>query len=66
MRIQLNGESREIADGMTVRGLIDTLALGNGPIAVECNATIVPRAEHATTLLKDNDVVEVVQFVGGG
>lgn len=66
MRIQLNGEIQEIANGMTIRALLDTLQLGNGPIAVERNAVIVPRAEHASTLINDNDTLEVVQFVGGG
>lgn len=66
MRIQLNGEARDIADGMTVRGLLDSLNLGSGPVAVERNALIIPRAEHATTLITENDQLEVVQFVGGG
>lgn len=66
MRIQLNGEPRDIADGTTIRALLDTLDLGNGPIAVEQNAVIVPRAEHASTLINENDSLEVVQFVGGG
>lgn len=66
MRIQLNGEPREIADGMTIRGLLDTLDLGNGPVAVERNAVIIPRAEHASTLLSEHDSLEIVQFVGGG
>lgn len=66
MRITLNGESREIAEGTSVRGLLDDLNLGNGPVAVERNAVIVPRAEHANAIIHENDTLEVVQFVGGG
>ena len=66
MRIQLNGEAREIEAGTTVRTLLDTLKLGDGPVAVERNAVIVPRAEHANTVINENDALEVVQFVGGG
>jgi thiamine biosynthesis protein ThiS len=66
MRIHLNGEPRELPAGTTIRALLDTLQLGSGPIAVEQNAVIVPRAQHATTLINDNDSLEVVQFVGGG
>lgn len=66
MRITLNGESRQIAEGTTVRALLDDLNLGAGPLAVERNAVIVPRAEHANAIIQDNDTLEVVQFVGGG
>jgi sulfur carrier protein len=66
MRIQLNGEPHDVPDGITIRALLDTLQLGSGPIAVEQNAVIVPRAQHASTLIIEHDSLEVVQFVGGG
>ena len=66
MRIQVNGEPREVADSTTVRALIETLGLGAVPVAVERNKDIVPRAQHAATQLRDGDELEVVHFVGGG
>jgi sulfur carrier protein len=66
VRIQVNGEPRELPDGATVLVLLRQLGIGDGPVAVERNAEIVPRAQHATTMLTDGDQVEVVQFVGGG
>lgn len=35
-------------------------------IAVELNEKILPKANYAATVLKDGDVVEIVNFVGGG
>ena len=66
MQIVLNGESRDVAPDTTVEALV--LSLGGDPrgIAIERNLEIVPKAEHATTLLQDGDQLEVVQFVGGG
>lgn len=66
MQIILNGERREVADGLTVAELV--LQLGGDPrgIAIERNLEIVPKAEHTTTVLQPNDSLEVVQFVGGG
>ncbi|HVY44745.1 MAG TPA: sulfur carrier protein ThiS [Minicystis sp.] len=64
--VTVNGERREVPAGTTVRGLVELLALGSGPVAVEKNGDVVPRAEHATTGLSDGDVVEIVHFVGGG
>lgn len=65
MHLTVNGEGREVPQGMTVRGLIEHLGL-EGPVAVERNRAVVPRAEHAKTELAEGDVVEIVHFVGGG
>ena len=42
------------------------LGLAGKPVAVERNREIVPRAQHATTLLAAGDRLELVTFVGGG
>lgn len=66
MRIAVNGEPREIAPDTTVSALLRQLGVASGPVAVERNREIVPRAEHEATLLCDGDELEVVSFVGGG
>jgi sulfur carrier protein len=66
MRLTVNGEGQEVPAGTTVRGLIERLDLASGPVAVERNGEVVPRAEHAATALAEGDVVEIVHLVGGG
>ena len=66
MRVEINGEIREIEQGSTVAALLHSLGLAGRPVAVERNAAIVPRAEHAVTKLTEGDRLELVQFVGGG
>jgi sulfur carrier protein len=66
MRIEVNGETQNVASGITVSALLQTLGVGDGPVAVERNRKIVPRAEHANTELAEGDQLEVVHFVGGG
>jgi sulfur carrier protein len=66
MRVTVNGAPREIPMGMTVRELVLHLGLDGGPVAVEKNLEVVPRAEHARAVLNEGDVVEIVHFVGGG
>ena len=66
MRIEVNGEAREVAKGITVLELLHVLGVQAGPVAVEKNREIVPRAAHASTPLSEGDVLEVVHFVGGG
>ena len=66
MQITVNGDAREVPSGITVRGLVEALGLTDGPVAVERNRDVVPRAEHPSTELQPGDVVEIVHFVGGG
>jgi sulfur carrier protein len=66
MTVVINGQSQDVPEGLSVRALIEHLALTDGPVAVERNREIVPRAEHPSVLLTDGDVLEIVHFVGGG
>ena len=66
MQLTVNGAPQEVPDGLTVRGLIEHLGLTEGPVAVECNREVVPRATHAERRLNPGDVLEIVHFVGGG
>lgn len=66
MRVEVNGEARELPDDATVRALLEALGLGDALVAVERNEQVVPRASHGDTRLADGDRLEVVHFVGGG
>jgi sulfur carrier protein len=66
MRINVNGEPREVADGTTVAALLRELDVTQPHVAVEVNLEVVPRTRHAETPLRDGDRLEVVTLVGGG
>ena len=66
MKIEVNGEPRELSAGTTVADLIDQLSLTGKRLAVELNEDIVPRSQHADIRLNDGDRVEVVHAIGGG
>ena len=66
MTVTVNGETKEVPDGLTVRGLVQHLGLDDGPVAVERNREVVPRARHGETALSPGDELEIVHFVGGG
>ncbi|MFO1009185.1 MAG: sulfur carrier protein ThiS [Planctomycetota bacterium] len=66
VKVQVNGETRELADGTSVARLLDELGLRPEIVAVEVNRELVTRARRATTELKDGDRVELVTLVGGG
>jgi sulfur carrier protein len=64
--VVINGEPRSVSQGTTVSVLIGDLGLSGKPVAVERNREVVPRAQHASTVLAAGDQLEVVTFVGGG
>jgi len=64
--IQINGESRQIAASSSVLNLLESMALVGKRVAVERNGEIVPKGLHASTMLADGDVLEIVVAVGGG
>jgi sulfur carrier protein len=66
MRIQLNGRTRELADGTTVADLIAGIAgAGRGSAAV-VDGDVVPRSTWPTVPLRDGQVVELITAVQGG
>lgn len=66
MEITINGESKEVRDGITVTELLEEISTPAIGVAVEVNRAIVPRSLHASTVLEEGDLLEVVKMVGGG
>ena len=65
-QITLNGESYTVSGDDRLVSLIDRLKLKRGRVAVEINREIVPKANWDRTRLAAGDIVEIVNFVGGG
>jgi len=66
MQIFINGEQREITDGLHMDALVEMLGLTGQRIAIEVNEELVPRSRFAEHALQPGDRVEVIQAVGGG
>jgi sulfur carrier protein len=66
MKLQINGEERELPDGLTLAALLEQLGMKVDRVAVELNRDIVRRELWPQTHLKPGDRLEIVQFVGGG
>lgn len=66
LRIQVNGEPRVVDNDFSLPKLIASLNLKPEQIAVELNQRVLRRAEWEGTVLREDDKVEIVHFVGGG
>lgn len=66
MRLTINGEAKDVDDGITVEALLVSLGAPLVRVAVEVNGDIVKKADRAGAVLRAGDVVEIVTLVGGG
>lgn len=66
MKVSVNGEARELPDGITVGALLESLGTARSGIAVARNDRVVRRAEYDTHALADGDAVEIIKAVAGG
>ena len=66
MYIHVNGQPRDVSDGMTVAGLLQALQLTAPKVAVEVNLEILERQDFDGRPLNEGDRVEIMSFIGGG
>ena len=66
MYIHVNGQPRDVAEGMTVAGLLQALELTARKVAVEVNLEILDKQDFDGRLLNEGDRVEIMSFIGGG
>lgn len=62
----MNGEPRQVEQGLSVSGLLAQLGLSLDYLVVEQNRIIISREAFDTTTLNADDRVEVISFIGGG
>jgi len=66
VRIRVNGEEVLLPTGSSVVELLARLEVSLPRVAVERNREILPKKDYPATVLRDGDVFEVVELVGGG
>jgi sulfur carrier protein len=66
MRVTVNGEEKQVPDGLTVAALLHQLALPSERVAIERNRDILPRSQWPATPVQPGDTFEIVTLVGGG
>ena len=66
MTIRLNGEPHQLTGPLSIAALLAALDIDGRRVAVEHNLVVVKRAAFETTMIREGDEVEIVNFVGGG
>ena len=66
MKIIVNGKAMDVADGLTLEGLLGQLNIRREYTAVALNREVARKAQYAETVLREGDRVEIVRPMGGG
>ena len=66
IKIKVNGKITTIVDKLTLAELIKDLKIPLKKVAIELNKEIVNKKRIKKIEFKNNDVIEVVHFIGGG
>jgi thiamine biosynthesis protein ThiS len=66
IKIKVNGTIKTIIDKITLYKLINELKIPIKKVAIELNKEIVSKNEIKKIKLKENDIIEIVHFIGGG
>lgn len=66
IQVIVNGNPTEIEANSSILDLLEKLDIPGRGIAVEVNRELVPRGDHDTFELSENDQLEVVSLAGGG
>jgi sulfur carrier protein len=64
--VVINGETREVPDGVMLDRLPEVFSLPMQRIAIEVNKAVIRRADWPFLAINEGDRIEVVYFVGGG
>jgi len=65
-KIQLNGKKVAIKKNYSIFDLLKKLKLKDKRVAIEYNGAIIPKSSLKKKILKNNDKLEIVHFIGGG
>lgn len=66
MKIEVNGQAHECAEGLSLDGLLLELGLAERRVAVERNGELVPASQRQSVQLAAGDRIEIVHAIGGG
>ena len=66
MEIYVNGERQQFQEETTIQDVLNHFGIEAKRMAVEHNEMVVKRSAWATTYLRPDDRLELLEFVGGG
>lgn len=64
--MKVNGKDIEFKEKLTIVDLLNKYNLKNDRVVVEVNLEIIEESNYSTYVLKNEDIIELISFIGGG
>ena len=66
IKIKVNGKFKSIPDNFKISDLVKELKIPLKKVAIELNQEIIDKKKTSKIILKKDDKIEIVHFIGGG
>ena len=66
INVYINGEKKLISISSNLSDVLKNFEINTNKIAIEINQKVIPKSLYKNTLIKNEDKIEIVQFIGGG
>ena len=66
IKIKINGKIKSIPNNYKVSNLLRDINISLKKVAIELNQEIIDKKKIDKMILKKNDKIEIVHFIGGG
>ena len=66
IQIYINGKKEKVDIDCKLIDILKILSLKNKFIAIEVNKEVVPKSEYKNKKINQNDIIEILELIGGG
>jgi len=66
IKVLLNGKNKTINDKTNLNLLLKELSIESNKVAIEINGVVVSKNDYEKKIIRTNDKIEIVHFIGGG
>ena len=66
IEIKVNGKFKNVTENYKISNLVKDLKIPLKKVAIELNQEIMDKKNISKIILKKNDKIEIVHFIGGG
>ena len=66
IQVFINGKKKNYIENSNLVSLLNLFKIDINGIAIEVNCIVIPKSQYKNTIVKNNDKIEIVQFIGGG
>jgi sulfur carrier protein len=66
IQVFINGKKKSFSENNNLVSLLNILEIDGNGIAIEVNLVVIPKSQYKNIIIKNNDKIEIVQFIGGG